>query len=336
MDMMHTPEGVFEITSAPEADLVVLDGLPLYPSDDPRWGAFTRFGRVAVYERTAPGDITERCRGARIVLTNKVPFTEAVIAALPSLEYIGVLATGYNIIDTAAAARAGVTVTNIPAYSTASVAQNAIALLLAITNRAEHYAAAVAAGRWAACPDFSFRDFPLTELDGKAFGVVGFGNTGAATARIAAALGMRVKVFTSKPAEALPAGYEKTDLDELFRTCDVVSLHCPLTPSTRALVNADRLAMMKRSAILINTSRGPVVDEEALARALSEGRIAAAGLDVLSQEPPLPDNPLLHAPGCVITPHIAWASDEARERLMATAISNLDAFVLGTPRNAVG
>lgn len=336
MDMLHTPEGAFEITSPTDADIVVLDGLPLYPSSDRRWAALTRFGRVAVYERTHPDAIIERCRAARIVLTNKVPFTEPVIAALPSLEYIGVLATGYNIIDTAAAARASVTVTNIPAYSTASVAQNAIALLLAITNRTEHYARAVASGRWAACPDFSFRDFPLMELDGKTFGVVGFGNTGAATARIAAALGMRVRVFTSKPAEALPEGYEKMDLDELFRTCDVVSLHCPLTPSTRGLVDSARLAMMKPGAIIINTSRGPVVDEQALADALARGHIAAAGLDVLSQEPPAADNPLLHAPNCFITPHIAWASDEARERLMATALSNIDAFLRGAPRNVVG
>lgn len=341
MDMLYTsPSGRTAICAGndgayPGASLVVLDCLPLYPADDSRWERFARSGSVAVYERTMPEELVERCRSARIILTNKVPLTAEVIGRLPELRYIGVLATGYNIVDTAAASLHGVVVTNIPAYSTASVAQTAISLLLTITNRVEHYAEAVRNGRWTACRDFTFRDFPLTELDGKSFGVVGFGHTGQATARIAAALGMKIKVYTSKPQESLPDGYEKMSLDTLFASCDVVSLHCPLTDATRGLVNAGRLASMKSGAILLNTSRGPVVDERALAGALDSGHIAAAGLDVLSSEPPRADNPLLKARNCFITPHVAWASEEARGRLMDIAFANIEAFGNGCPQNVV-
>lgn len=318
--------------------IVCLDGYTVYPAGDSRWARFSEIGVTEIYDRTPydENEIISRCIDADAVLTNKTPISARTIAALPRLKYIGVLATGYNIVDTAAARSAGVTVTNIPAYSTASVAQMAISLLLAITNRVEHYAAANRNGRWAACEDFSYRDFPLTELAGKIFGVVGLGNTGSATAAIARALGMKVAVYSSKPASALPDGYVKMELDELFQNADVVSLHCPLTEGTRHLVNATRLAMMKPSAILINTGRGPLVDEAALAEALDSGKIYAAGVDVLSTEPPAADNPLLSARNCFITPHIAWASDEARERLLDIAFANVKAFFAGKACNVVG
>ncbi len=338
MDVLYMPDGsMSEIKGpAPSAKTVVLDGFTLYPPCDERWKAFAEFGPLTVYERTeTDAETTDRCRDARVVFTNKVTLTAETIASLPRLRYIGVLATGTNIVDLTAAASRGVVVTNIPAYSTASVAQTAIALLLAVTNRVEHYSAAVRTGRWSNCRDFTFRDFPLTELAGKNFSVVGFGNTGRATAAIAAALGMKVKVFTSKPQNELPEGYVKQELDELFREADVLSFHCPLTEQTRGLLSAERLATMKPEAIVINTSRGPVIDEQALADALNEGRIAAAGLDVLSSEPPRPDNPLLTARNCVITPHIAWASEEARGRLMEIALANLRAWESGRPQNVV-
>ncbi|MDE6277948.1 MAG: D-2-hydroxyacid dehydrogenase [Muribaculaceae bacterium] len=336
--LYKAPSGVEEIKgAAPAAATVVLDGFPLYPPGDSRWEAFAAFGPLAVYERTlSPEETVERCREARVVFTNKVELSAATLRRLPNVKYIGILATGTNIVDLKAAAAQGITATNIPSYSTASVAQTAISLLLAITNRVEYYSEAVREGRWTTCRDFTFRDFPLTELAGRNFAVVGFGHTGQATARIAAAFGMKVKVFTSKPQESLPEGYEKLPLDELFRRADVLSFHCPLTDSTRGMLDARRLGMMKPTAIVLNTSRGPVVDEQALADALNDERIAAAGLDVLSSEPPLPDNPLLKARNCIITPHIAWASEEARERLMEIALANLRAWEAGRPQNVVG
>ncbi len=313
--------------------LVILDAATVYPAGDSRWQSF---GDVVVYDRTPVGDIVGRCRGAEMVLTNKVPFDAATIAALPDLKYIGVLATGYNIIDTEAARKSGIVVTNIPAYSTMSVAQQAISLLLAITNRVADYASADAKGAWCRCPDFSYRLADWHELAGKTLGIVGLGHTGKATAAIAAALGMKVLAYTSKPQSALPDGYTKAEsLEQLFATADVLSLHCPLTPDTRGLVNDRTLALMKSSAIIINTSRGPVVDEDALARALNNGTIAAAGLDVLCQEPPSADCPLIGARNCYISPHIAWASTEARERLFNIALDNVKAFVGGNPINIV-
>lgn len=313
--------------------LVILDAATVYPADDSRWQAF---GDVVVYDRTQVADIVDRCSGAEMVLTNKVPFDAATIAALPDLKYIGVLATGYNIIDTEAARKSGIVVTNIPAYSTMSVAQQAISLLLAVTNRVADYAAADAKGAWCRCPDFSYRLADWHELAGKTFGIVGLGNTGLATAAIAVALGMKVLAYTSKPQSVLPAGYAKADsLEQLFAKADVLSLHCPLTPDTRGLVNDRTLALMKPSAIIINTSRGPVVDEDALARALNNGTIAAAGLDVFCQEPPTADCPLIGARNCYITPHIAWASTEARERLFNLALDNVKAFEKGKPINVV-
>lgn len=312
----------------------VLDGYGLNPGDL-SWEGFEQLGEVTVYDRTAPEEVVTRAAGADILLTNKTIVTAEMMRALPALKYIGVLATGYNVVDIAAAKAAGIVVTNIPAYSTASVAQTAFAHLLAITQHVEHYTAENRAGRWSNCPDFCYWDYPLTELAGKRIGIVGFGNTGQATARIAAAFGMDVQVYTSKSADALPAGMTKISLDDLFRTCDVVSLHCPLTEDTRHLVNASRLRQMKPSAILINTGRGPLVNEQDLADALNAGTIYAAGVDVLSTEPPRADNPLLTARNCFITPHIAWATREARVRLMDMAVENLRSFIAGKVVNNV-
>ena len=315
--------------------IVVLDGYGMNPGDL-SWSEIEALGSLTVYPRTAPADVLARAAGADAVLTNKTVLDGATLRALPGLKYVGVLATGYNVVDIDTARELGIVVTNIPAYSTASVAQMVFAHLLAVTNRVEHYTADNHAGRWTACPDFCYWDESVTELAGKTFGIVGFGNIGSAVARIALAFGMRVLAFTSKAADALPEGVEKAaDMRELFSRSDVLSLHCPLTADTRRLVCADTLALMKPSAILINTGRGPLVDEAALADALNAGRLRAAGVDVLSSEPPAADNPLLSARNCYITPHIAWASTEARRRLMAITASNLRAFLAGSPVNNV-
>jgi len=319
---------------------VVLDAYTLNPGDL-SWEWLNQLGEAVVYPRTAAEDIVLRCHDADAVLTNKVVLGEAELAQLPGLKYIGVLATGYNVVDLAAAASRGIVVTNIPAYSTASVAQSVFAHILNITNRVGHYAEMnkkttdYQRSRWAESIDFSYYDTPLTELDGKTMGIVGYGRTGSRTAAIALAFGMKVRVFTSKPQEALPEGIVKTALDDIFRLSDIVSLHCPLTPGTHHLVDAARLSLMKPTAILINTSRGPVVDEQALADALRHGTIQAAGVDVLDHEPPRPDCPLLSAPNCFITPHIAWATREARIRLMDICRQNMAAFAAGKPINVV-
>lgn len=314
---------------------VVLDGYTVYPAGDSNWDRFNGFAEMTVYDRTAPGEVVDRCRDAEAVLTNKVVLDAATIAALPRLRYIGVLATGFNVVDIETARARGIAVTNIPAYSTMSVAQQVFALLLAITNRVESYAAANRDGRWARSADFTYRLGEWPELAGKQMGIVGFGNIGSAVARIAVAMGMSVGVVTRRQQSDLPAGCVKMELDTMLETADVVSLHCPLTPSTAGLIDAAALARMKPTAILINTSRGPVVDEQALAAALSSGQIAAAGLDVMSAEPPRADNPLFSCPNCYVTPHVAWASTEARERLIAIAASNLSAFAAGDPVNIV-
>lgn len=288
-------------------------------------------GDVTLFDRTPADKIVERAADADIVLTNKVPFSADTLRQLPRLRFICVLATGYNIIDTEAAARQGVVVANIPAYSTMSVAQMAFAHILNITNHVASYAREVADGKWTNCPDFCFWDSALTELAGKTMGIVGLGNTGMATARIAVAMGMKVVALTSKSADTLPEGITPAPLDDVLASADVVSLHCPLTPSTRHLINAASIAKMKPSAILINTGRGPLVDEQAVADALNGGRLAAFGADVLSQEPPRGDNPLLSARNCFLTPHIAWATLEARTRLMSTATENVRQFIAGEP-----
>lgn len=314
--------------------IVVLDGYAANPGDL-SWDGMKALGECVIYERTAPEQVLERAAGAEVVLTNKVVITAEHIAALPDLKYIGVLATGYNIVDVEAARNRGIVVTNIPAYSTDSVAQMVFAHILNICLQVQHYTEEVRGGRWTSSPDFCFWDTPLMELSGKKLGIVGLGHTGSATARIAIGFGMQVCAYTSKSHFQLIPEIKKMELDELFRECDIVSLHCPLNEQTRGMVNAARLKTMKPTAILINTGRGPLVNEQDLADALNNGTIYAAGVDVLSQEPPCADNPLLHARNCFITPHIAWASGEARQRLMQIAVDNLNGYITGKVVNNV-
>ena len=293
-----------------------------------------------MYERTAPELVVERAKGAEMVITNKVVFSREVMEALPELRYIGVLATGYNVVDTAAARERGIVVTNIPAYSTQSVAQLAIAHLLHITNNVAEHDRVVHEGGWTRSADFSFWVSPQRELAEKTFGVVGLGNTGTATARIATAMGMKVLAFSSKTEAELSAlgieGIRKAEtLEELFRESDVLSLHCPLSEKTKHIINKETLSWMKPTAIILNTGRGPLIDEQALADALREGRIYAAGIDVLTEEPPKNGSPLLNISNCHITPHIAWATLAARQRLMQIAIENVRAFLRGEPQNMV-
>ena len=314
--------------------IVILDGYAANPGDL-SWDQVKALGECTIYDRTLPCDVVPRAEGAEIVLTNKTRIEAHHIAALPQLKYIGVLATGYNIVDTEAARQHGVLVTNIPAYSTNSVAQLVFAHLLNIAQQVQHHSEAVHSGRWSHCSDFCFWDMPLLELHGLKMGIVGLGHTGMATARIALGFGMEVYAYTSKSPLQLQSEIHKMELDQLFCECDVVSLHCPLTPATQGLVNAERLQLMKPTAILINTARGPLVDEEALADALNQGKLAAAGLDVLSQEPPKADNPLLTARNCYLTPHIAWGSTAARQRLMQILVDNIQSFLSGHPVNVV-
>lgn len=315
--------------------ITVLDGYGLNPGDL-SWDGLKSLGELTVYDRTPLSKVVERSLDSEVLMTNKTIITAEAIAQLPKLKYIGILATGINVVDVEAARTAGVTVTNIPAYSTMSVMQMVFALLLTITNRPEHYTNENRRGRWAESPDFIYLDFPLMELAGKRFGIVGYGNIGSHVAAVAQAMGMLVTVYTSRDASELPEGMEKaTDLDSLFRESDVISLHCPLTPDTYHLVDTRRLSLMKPTSILINTGRGKLVDEEALARALNDEVIYGAGLDVLTQEPPAADNPLFSARNCFITPHIAWASFEARDRLMGITENNLRCFLEGSPVNVV-
>ena len=308
--------------------IVVLDGYAANPGDL-SWDGLKALGECVIYDRTAPEDVIERAKGAEVILTNKVAITSEHMAALPDLKYIGVVATGYNIIDIAAAKERGIVVTNIPAYSTPSVAQMVFAHILNITNRVQHYTDEVRAGKWTNSDDFCFWDTPLIELLGKKIGLIGLGQTGYNTARLAIGFGMKVWAYTSKTRLQLPPEIRKAELNQIFRECDIVSLHCPLTETTRNLVNAERLAMMKPKAIIINTGRGPLVNEQDLADALNSGRIYAAGVDVLSTEPPRADNPLLTAKNCYITPHIAWATSAARERLQTILLENIKAYIDG-------
>ena len=310
--------------------IVVLDGYAANPGDI-SWDGLKALGECTIYDRTTPEQLIPRSTDAEAILTNKVVITADAMEHLPNLKYIGVLATGYNVVDIPEARRRGIVVTNIPAYSTASVAQMVFAHILNITQHVAHHSDEVRRGRWTTNSDFCFWDTPLIELSGKAIGIVGLGHTGMATARVAMAFGMKVRAFTGKSFLQLPREIEKVDMDSLFSLSDIVSLHCPLTESTRHLVDARRLKLMKPTAILINTGRGPLVNEHDLAQALSEGIISAAAVDVLSTEPPRSDNPLLTAPNCYITPHIAWATLEARQRLMAIAVENLQAYVDGKP-----
>ncbi|MBS1855857.1 MAG: D-2-hydroxyacid dehydrogenase [Acidobacteria bacterium] len=315
--------------------IVVLDGYCLNPGDL-SWDALRAFGEVEIHDRTPAAEAEARARGAAIVLTNKTPLPAEVLARLPELRYIGVLATGYNIVDVAAAGAHGITVTNIPTYGTASVAQFVFALLLELCHRVGAHSDAVRAGEWSRNPDWCFWNSPLTELAGKTMGIVGFGRIGRATARIADAMGMRV-LANDAVRENAPAyeGFRWAEVEEVLGASDVISLHVPLFPETKHMIHAGTLAAMKRSAFLINTSRGPLVVDQDLADALNAGRIAGAGLDVLSVEPPAETNPLLTARNCIVTPHIAWATLEARARLMDIAMGNISAFLAGNPRNVI-
>lgn len=314
--------------------IVVLDGYALNPGDL-SWAPLEALGELEVHPRTPPGQVVARAAGAPFVLTNKTPLGLAEFGALPELRYVGVLATGTNVVDVAAAASRGIAVTNVPGYSTPSVAQMTFALLLELTHAVGDHARGVRAGRWCVSPDFSYWESPLVELAGLTFGIVGFGAIGRAVAGVAEAFGMRVVAHTRAPSPEPAPGIRFVGLDDLFRESDVVSLHCPLTEETRGLVDARRLALMKPTAYLLNTARGPLVDERALADALGAGCLAGVGLDVLCAEPPRPGNPLLTTPRCLITPHIGWATKAARRRLLGEAAENLRAFVEGRSRNRV-
>lgn len=323
--------------------LVILDGYTANPGDL-SWDGLKAFGELTVYERTAPEELLERAEGAEVLLTNKVVIDADAMAALPDLRYIGVLATGYNVVDIAEAHRRGIAVTNIPAYSTMSVAQMVFAHLLNITNRVALHAEAVRQGEWQNCKDFSFTKAPLIELEGLTFGIIGLGNIGRQVAKMAQTFGMQVLAVSSKPEEVLrQMGIRKaTDYEQLFSEADVVSLHCPLTDETHHLVNRERLALMKPTAILINTGRGPLLDEAAVSEALAAGKLYAAGIDVLTEEPPRNGSPLLLPPlqgrageRLFITPHIAWASRAARRRLIDIATANIDAFIQGKKLNRI-
>lgn len=314
--------------------IVILDGYTANPGDL-SWEALGNLGELTVYERTKPEDTIIRAKDADVVLTNKVCLHRKEIEQLPNLRYIGVLATGYNVVDLDAACEHNIVVTNVPAYSTESVAQMVFAHLLTVTNRTEHYAQQNREGKWTESPDFCYCDTLLTELAGKTFGIVGLGNIGSRVATIALAFGMKVVAYTSKSADQLPSGVVKLEIDELLKQSDVVSLHCPLTPDTHHLINNRTLQMMKPSAILINTGRGPLVNDQDVADALLAGRLRAYCADVLTEEPPRADNPLLNCRHAFITPHIAWATKEARTRLIDVAIRNVQAFIDGSPANVV-
>ena len=315
--------------------ITILDGYPLNPGDLD-WGYLEKYGDVTVHERTAAAEVAERAAGATAVLTNKVPLGADALRQLPDLKYIGVLATGYNIIDTAYAKKHGIVVTNVPGYSTQSVAQLTFALLLELCHHVQRHSDSVKAGKWSRSPDFSFWDYPLMELAGKTMGIVGFGDIGKQVADIATAFGMQVVAQSrTETDQSHRRNFRWAGLDELLDQSDVVSLHCPLTPQTQGMINADALARMKASAFLLNTSRGPLVEGEALAAALNADRLAGAGVDVLAVEPPEANNPLFAAKNCLVTPHIAWATKEARTRLMGTVDENLKAYLAGRPINVV-
>lgn len=313
-------------------EIVVLDGYCLNPGDL-SWAELHQLGNVTIYDRTPANKTIERAKNAEIVLTNKTILNAENMSQLPKLRYIGVLATGYNVVDLQYTKQHNIVVTNIPAYGTASVAQMVFALLLNITNSVDYHSQLVHNGEWCQCNDFCFWERNQIELSGKTMGLVGLGNTGMATAQIALAFGMKVLAVTSKT--TLPNGIVAVDLSTLLQQSDVISLHCPLCDNTKHIINRATINLMKHSAIVINTGRGPLVDEQALAEALNTNRIMAAAVDVLSTEPPQANNPLLLAKNCYITPHIAWATIEARQRLMQIAINNVNAFINGLPINVV-
>jgi glycerate dehydrogenase len=314
--------------------IVVLDAYTLNPGDL-SWDELEKLGPSTIHDRTPPEQVVTRALNAELVLTNKTVLSQEILSRLPRLRYIGVLATGYNVVDIEAARQRGIIVTNVPSYGTRSVAQMALAHLLNLAVRVGQHARGVAEGRWSANADWCYWDHPLVELDGRTVGIVGLGRIGRAMATGCLALGMKILAYDPQFQGEVPPEVELADLDRLFRTSDAVSLHCPLTRENWAMVDAARLAQMKATAFLINTSRGPLIDESALAEALNTGRIAGAGLDVLSIEPPPPDHPLLTAKNCFVTPHVAWATRAARQRLLDTAVENVRAFLGGRPVNVI-
>ncbi len=317
--------------------IVVLDGYTENPGDL-SWQPLRDLGELTIYDRSSLTDENEaiqRIGDAEIVITNKTPLTRRVIESCPSIQFIAVIATGYNVIDVAFARERGISVSNVPAYGTASVSQFAIALLLEICHHVAHHDQAVHQGRWESCPDFCFWDYPLIELDGKTMGIIGFGRIGQSTGRIAKALGMKVQAFDNHPNETGKEIATYVDLETLLKTSDVIALHCPLFPETEGIINRESISKMKDGVILINNSRGPLVVEQDLADALNSGKVFAAGIDVVSTEPIKGDNPLLSAKNCLITPHISWAPKESRQRIMDCTVDNVKAFMAGQPVNVV-
>lgn len=315
--------------------IVVLDGYTLNPGDL-TWDGLKKLGDLTVYDRTAEDQISERIKGAKAVFTNKTPLTKETLAGALDLKYVGVLATGYNVVDIDAAKGLGITVTNIPTYGTKAVAQMATALLLEMCHHVGEHSEEVHKGRWTNNIDFCFWNHPLIELAGKTLGLIGFGRIGQSFAKIAEALGMTILAYDEYPNKELESETTKyVDLDELLAQSDVISLHCPLLASTEGIISKESIAKMKDGVMIINTSRGPLIVEQDLADALNVGKVAGAALDVLSVEPPSKDNPLIKAKNCIITPHIAWAPTESRARLMDIAVDNLEKFIAGTPQNIV-
>lgn len=318
-----------------KANIVILDGYTINPGDNP-WESLEKLGNCAIYDRTPAELKLERAVEAEIILLSKVKFDDAAFEALPKLKYISMLATGYNNVDVAAAGKRGITVSNVPAYSTESVAQTTFALLLELAMHVGLHDASVKDGEWVRCADHAYCKTPLLELDGLTMGIVGYGTIGRAVARIATAFGMNIVAYTPRiPSDTVAVPVRFVPLEELFASADVVSLNCPQTPENGGFINAKLLGMMKKSALLLNLARGGLVNESDLAKALSSGQIAGAGLDVVAHEPMLADNPLLAAPNCIFTPHIAWASLAARKRLMATVTANVAAYLSGVPINVV-
>lgn len=315
--------------------IVVLDGYAVARVGELSWRDLECFGEVVIYDHDEPENTVARLKGADIAITNKVIFDRNIMLQVPTLKLIAVAATGYNVVDCQAARDLGITVTNIPSYSTDSVAQMIFAMLLNITNRVQHYADENRKGRWSSSPDFCYADFVTHEIAGKTFGIVGMGNIGTKVASIAHSFGMKVIATTHRDQESLPSYVIKADIEKLLAEADVISLHCPLTPATEHVINADSIKKIKQGAILINTGRGPLIDEQAVADALHSGWLSAFAADVLSVEPPAADNPLLHAPNTYLTPHIAWASIEARQRLMQIMKDNIRCYIEGHPINVV-
>lgn len=314
--------------------IVVLDGYTMNPGDL-SWDELKSLGECFIYDRTPKELVVTRAADAEIVLTNKVVLDKEVIESLPRLRYIGVLATGYNVIDISEAKKRGIVVTNVPDYSTMSVVQLTFALLLELTHHVGLHSESVRRGDWTKSPDFCYWLTPLVEIDGLTMGIIGYGRIGRAVAKVARAFGMDVIAYSRRLKNEGDENARFEEIDKIFETADVVSLHCPLTKETERIVNRERISLMKSTAFLINTGRGGLVDEQALAEALNNGRIAGAAVDVLSTEPPQPSNPLLTAKNCIITPHIGWATKSARERLMKIVVNNIRAFLNGTPVNVV-